>query len=80
MAEKKKEENKQCCGMFRKFCCKGEKLAVVGWVLLLVGGLAHMLPAQMAPILNYAAWGISVQMVVGILSVIVALNFLLGDE
>jgi len=56
------------------------KLVVLGWSLLLIGGLAHMLPAQMEPLLKFSKWGISVQMLVGMLSVIIALNFLLGDE
>jgi len=60
-------------------CCNG-KLVVLGWSLLLIGGLAHMLPAQMEPLLKFSKWGISVQMLVGMLSVIIALNFLLGDE
>jgi hypothetical protein len=50
-----------------------------GWALLLVGGLAHMLPEQMAPILGLAGYGVTVQMVVGTLSVIAALYFLLGE-
>lgn len=56
-----------------------EKWMSVGWVLLLVGGLAHMLPEQMAPVLKYAVYGVSVQMAVGTLSVIVALYYLLGE-
>lgn len=55
------------------------KWASVGWVLLLVGGLAHMLPEQMAPLLKAAAYGVNLQMAVGVLSVIVALYFLLGE-
>lgn len=51
-----------------------------GWVILLIGGLAHMLPEQMGPIVKLAVWGMSVQTVVGILSVILALYFLLGEE
>jgi hypothetical protein len=52
----------------------------LGWVLLLIGGLVHMLPVQMAPIASLALWGISLQTVVGILSVILALYFLLGED
>ncbi len=52
----------------------------VGWSLLLVGGLAHMLPEQMAPVLKLAAYGLNLQVVVGSLSVIVALYYLLGDQ
>jgi len=55
-------------------------MVMFGWGLLLVGGLAHMLPTQMEPVLKLSQFGISVQMLVGILSVLVALNFLLGDE
>ena len=55
-------------------------LTNLGWGLLLVGGLAHMLPTQMEPLLKIAQFGISIQMLVGVLSVLVALNFLLGDE
>lgn len=55
------------------------KWATVGWVLLLLGGLAHMLPAQMAPVLKLAVAGVTVQMAVGVLSVIIALYFLLDE-
>ena len=58
---------------------KESKWVTVGWVLLLIGGLAHMLPEQMAPVLKYAAWGVSVQMAVGVLSVVMALYYLLGE-
>jgi len=64
-------------------CCKNcgrSKLVIFGWGLLLVGGLAHMLPTQMEPLLKIAQFGISVQMLVGVISVLIALNFLLGDE
>ena len=56
-----------------------ERWVTVGWVLLLVGGLAHMLPEQMAPVLKYAMYGVTAQMVVGVLSVILALYYLLGE-
>lgn len=56
-----------------------EKWISVGWVLLLVGGLAHMLPEQMMPVLKYSMYGVSVQMAVGVLSVILALYYLLGE-
>lgn len=52
----------------------------LGWGLLLIGGLSHMLPTQMEPVLKLAQFGISVQMIIGVLSVLIALNFLLGDE
>jgi hypothetical protein len=49
------------------------------WMILLIGGLSHMMPTQMAPILNYAVYGVTVQMVVGILSVVAALYYLLEE-
>ena len=58
---------------------KNERWMSVGWVLLLVGGLAHMLPEQMMPVLKYSMYGVSAQMAVGVLSVIVALYYLLGE-
>jgi hypothetical protein len=83
MAIKKKTEVKEevkieCC----KNCCEGKcsKWVSVGWVLLLLGGLAHMLPEQMAPVLKWSLWGVSVQLAVGVVSVILALNFLLDEE
>ena len=57
----------------------GELWATVGWALLLLGGLAHMLPEQMAPLLKWSMYGVSVQMVVGIVSVVLALYYLLGE-
>ncbi|HBC73142.1 MAG: hypothetical protein UX91_C0007G0057 [Candidatus Amesbacteria bacterium GW2011_GWB1_47_19] len=59
---------------------KSEKWMNLGWSLLLLGGLAHMLPEQMAPLLKWSLYGISLQMAVGVLSVIVALYYLLGEE
>ncbi|KKU02872.1 MAG: hypothetical protein UX99_C0025G0007 [Candidatus Amesbacteria bacterium GW2011_GWB1_47_26] len=56
------------------------KWVTAGWGLLLVGGLAHMLPVQMAPLLGWSLYGVSVQMAVGVLSVVTALYFLLGNE
>lgn len=59
---------------------KGEVWATVGWALLLLGGLAHMLPEQMAPLLKWSVYGVSVQMAVGVVSVVLALYYLLGEE
>ena len=73
-AKKKLEIKEECC----KGC--GSKWTSVGWVLLLLGGLAHMLPEQMAPVLKWSLWGVSVQLAVGVVSVILALNFLLDEE
>jgi len=58
---------------------KGDMWVNVGWTLLLVGGLAHMLPAQMAPLLNWSIAGVSLQMAVGVASVVLALYYLLGE-
>jgi hypothetical protein len=51
----------------------------VGWTLLLLGGLAHMMPTQMAPVLGWSLWGITLQTVIGVLSVVFALYYLLED-
>ena len=56
------------------------KGVTLGWALLLLGGLAHMLPAQMAPPLAWSVYGVTVQMALGTISVIAALYFLLGNE
>lgn len=56
-----------------------EGWVVAGWALLLFSGMGHMLPEQMGPLLNWSFWGVSLQMVVGVVSVIFALNFLLED-
>ncbi len=58
---------------------KGELWATVGWALLLLGGLAHMLPGQMAPLLKWSMYGVTLQMVVGVVSVVLALYYLLGE-
>lgn len=68
---------KQCDAC--KCTCSG-KWATVGWSLLLLGGLGHMLPTQMMPLLKWSMYGVSLQMVVGVLSVVAALYFLLGNE
>ncbi len=57
----------------------GEVWATLGWALLLLGGLAHMLPEQMAPLLKWSMYGVSLQMVIGIVSVVLALYYLLGE-
>lgn len=58
---------------------KGEMWATVGWALLLLGGLAHMLPSQMEPLLKWSMYGVSLQMAVGVVSVVLALYYLLGE-
>lgn len=58
---------------------KGEMWTTVGWALLLLGGLAHMLPGQMAPLLKWSVYGVSLQMAVGVVSVVLALYYLLGE-
>ncbi len=73
MAVKKKTVDMECK------CCCNSKWINAGWGLLLVGGLAHMLPAQMAPVLAWSMYGITLQMVVGVLSVVIALYYMLGD-
>lgn len=72
-----KMASKKCdsCG-----CSCSGKWATVGWSLLLLGGLGHMLPTQMMPLLKWSMYGVSLQMVVGVLSVVAALYFLLGNE
>ena len=45
-------------------------------LLLLVGGLGHLIPGALAPILTLGAGMITVQFVVGALSVILALYFI----
>lgn len=59
---------------------KANKLPTLAWSFLLVGGLAQMLPVQMAPIMKLSVWGISLQTTLGVLSVILALYFLLGED
>ena len=54
--------------------------ATLGWAVLLFGGLAHMLPTQMAPLLRWSLYGVTVQAAVGVISVVLALYFLLGNE
>lgn len=84
MATKKvmKSESSMMSGKSCEMCgCScGGRWAQVGWGLLLVGGLAHMLPTQMAPLLQWGMYGVSVQMAVGVVSVVMALYYLLGKE
>ena len=83
--EEAKNENMMTKLMSGKKCdmcsctCSG-KWASVGWGLLLVGGLSHMLPTQMAPLLKWGMYGVTLQIVVGVASVVLALYFLLGNE
>lgn len=76
VTEEKKMSSKACetCN-----CTCGGRWATFGWVLLLLGGLSHMLPTQMAPLLAWNLWGVTLQMVVGVVSVILALYYLLGE-
>lgn len=61
-------------------CANCGPWATFGRVLLLVGGLALMLPAQLAPVLKLSVYGISIQTAIGAMSVVAALYFLLGDQ
>lgn len=63
----------------RKNLDGGGLWTTVGLMLLLLGGLAHMLPAQMDPLLKVAVAGVNLQTGIGVLSVIIALYFLLGE-
>lgn len=53
--------------------------ATIGWLFMLFAGLAHMLPNNMMPIMKLAVAGISLQTVIGVVCVVLALNFLLRD-
>lgn len=80
MATKKITNNKSQITKSKEEVVKKEsRWTVLAWMLLLLGGLGHMLPEQMAPLLKWSLWGISLQMAVGVVSVILALNFLLED-
>lgn len=57
-----------------------ERWMTAGWVLLLLGGMAHMLPVQMEPLFRWGMYGVTLQMAVGVLSIFVALYYLLGNE
>lgn len=56
------------------------KLMLASWAVLLLGGLAHLVPEQLAPLLSWSLWGISVQKALGGVSIYLALYFLLGEE
>lgn len=52
-------------------------LKLVARLLLLVGGLGHLIPGILAPVLTLGVGQITVQLVVGALSVILALYFII---
>ncbi len=58
---------------------KMPKLVTAGWVMLLLAGLGHMMPTQLGPVLNWGVFGVSLQMVIGVASVVIALYFLLEE-
>jgi hypothetical protein len=57
-----------------------ESLQLWAAVLLLVGGLVHLIPALYTGLANLTGGTPWIQMVVGILSVIVALVMFAGDK
>ena len=52
-------------------------MKLVARMLLLVGGLGHLVPGVLAPVLSMGVGQITVQMVVGALSVILALYLII---
>jgi len=48
-------------------------IKLVARLLLLVGGLGHVVPGILAPILLIGVGPVTIQMIVGVLSVVVAL-------
>ncbi len=54
-----------------------DNLKLVARILLLLAGLGHLLPGTLAPILSIGVGMITVQFVIGILSVVLALYFLI---
>lgn len=52
-------------------------LKLVARLLLLVGGLGHVVPGMLAPILSIGVGQITIQMIVGMLSVVVALYLII---
>lgn len=58
---------------------KASGIGTFGAILLLVGGLVHTMPGVLLPIVQGAAVGfITLQLVIGVLSVVIALYILLG--
>lgn len=51
-------------------------LKLAARLLLLIGGLGHLIPGILAPVLSLGVGMITVQFVVGLLSVLLALYFL----
>lgn len=51
-------------------------LKLAARLLLLIGGLGHLIPGILAPVLSIGVGMITVQFVVGLLSVLLALYFL----
>ena len=49
----------------------------VARILLLVGGLGHVIPGTLAPILSIGVGAITVQLAVGVLSVVLALYLII---
>ena len=60
-------------------CASCGKAATISWLVLLFCGLGLILPNQMQPIFQYSFLGISVNVVVGAVAVVLALNFLFKD-
>lgn len=54
-------------------------IGTLGALLLLVGGLVHVMPGVLEPLVQAASVGvISLQLIIGVLSVAIALYILLG--
>lgn len=52
-------------------------LKLVARILLLIAGLGHVVPGILAPVFSIGVGVITVQMVIGVLSMILALYFLI---
>lgn len=52
-------------------------LKTLARILLLVGGLGHVLPGTLSPILKIGAGPLTLQLVVGVLSVIIAVYLII---